>query len=249
MLGVQNIVNLTGGSIQGETTAFWSFDQITAWTSLTGTSYLGGSLALSFSGSTVGANGMDVTGFPAGLSDLYVYAIYNSGTTTWSTLGTIVGQGEPIYGGAHMPSGYTASALLWSGKVALGAFVGFQQVGNLVSIVPNGQLWTRVVLPGLNTRLYTSFSLASQIPINAKSVTLNQVSPGILGAPLSVAMDSIGTGQVVLYSLGSLLAVTPNPPYFEMPLTSPPLIYYIYTNAPTFFSDPAIQLNVIGWTI
>lgn len=68
------------------------------------------SFSETFNGATTGAGGMDTGSLPAS-GFVSIYAIYDPATGTPALLGTTASE-TPVYGGAHMPSGYTASALL-----------------------------------------------------------------------------------------------------------------------------------------
>ena len=156
--------NLSGSAAGGTKTASWTVDELVAETALGGLAYKGASLSLSFNGATTGAGGMDTGATPTS-ADLFIYAIFNPGTATWSTLGTTSGAGATIYGGANMPSGYTASALIWAGKTDGSAFIlKFGQRDRAISIA------TTVALNNGTANTPTSISLSSIVPINAKSV-------------------------------------------------------------------------------
>lgn len=108
-------VNLIGTAPGGTKTMSWTVDQITAATSLSGINYPGSLLTLSFNGSGTGANGMDTGSMPTS-GDIIIYAIYNPNTQVWSTLGCLSSTSNgPIYQGANMPSGYTASCQIFAG--------------------------------------------------------------------------------------------------------------------------------------
>ena len=88
-------------------------DQIFVGTSLSGQVYRLASLSKSINLATTGAGGMDTGTAPAS-GYVAIYAIYNPTTATSALLATnatssIVGE---VYGGANMPAGYTASALV-----------------------------------------------------------------------------------------------------------------------------------------
>lgn len=157
--------NLAGSSAGAVTTAAWTADELIAETALGGTVYRGASLTLAFDGAATGANGMDTGAMPVGGS-LYIYAIYNLTTATWATLGTTTGAGAAVYGGANMPTGYTASCLIWSGVTdGLGHISAFVQAARNIQIVPG------TVLSGGTATTYTSVSAASVVPANAKSIS------------------------------------------------------------------------------
>lgn len=138
-------------------------------------------MTLAFNGASTGAGGMDTGSMPANNS-LYIYAIYNPSLVTWSTLGTTAGSGSSVYGGSHMPAGYTASALIWSG-ITNGSsnFVGFNQYQNRIYLVsPVTVLNTSTI-----ASTFTSFSIASAVPVNAQLVS------GMVGTNYTGANPSI----------------------------------------------------------
>lgn len=78
-----------------------------------GLRYMIPSLNVTFTGTNTGANGMDTGGLPAS-GYVGIYAIWNPTTNTGAVLGVNASTTLPeIYGGANMPAGYTASALLF----------------------------------------------------------------------------------------------------------------------------------------
>lgn len=102
-------MNVTSAS----SSATFSADQIVVGTALNGLEYLLSSYSKTINLATTGAGGMDtgsapVSGFVA------LYAIYNPTTQTASILATNATStlAPTVYGGANMPAGYTASALI-----------------------------------------------------------------------------------------------------------------------------------------
>jgi hypothetical protein len=155
---------LAGSAAGGAKTASWTVDQITAVTTYGSTTYRGSTLSLSFNGATTGAGGMDAGGPPAS-GDLSVYAIYNPTTLTWSTLGCLGTTSKgTVYSGSHMPVGYTASVLLWSGVTDSSANIqAFLQEDR--AVYPK----LIVIASGLTATSATSLSLAAIVPANAKT--------------------------------------------------------------------------------
>jgi hypothetical protein len=173
-------IDLAGSAPGSTKTATWSAAEMVVETALAGFSYKGASLSLSFNGSLSGAGGMD-TGVMPTSADLNIYAIYNPTGNTWSTLGTIACNGR-VYSGSSMPSGYTASALIWSGKTdSAASLVAFVQVGRKVSISP-----AVVFSFPYGSAGWTAQSLASMCPANTKFIsgsmlygTIDALSPWV----------------------------------------------------------------------
>ena len=160
---VPQFVNVSGTAVKNAKTASWTAEQVVAVTGYGGAPYFGNGLSLSFNGANVGANGMDTGGMPTS-GDISIYAIYNPSTKTWATLGTVGGTSKgSAYTGSNMPSGYTASCLLFVGCCAtLGFYAAYTQENH---IVYGG---TQLFLNSGSATSYTSVSLAG-IPAAAKS--------------------------------------------------------------------------------
>lgn len=215
----------TGASAGAVQTASWTVPQIIAQTSINGTSYLGTGLSLSFNGAGTGAGGMDTGSMPSG-GALYIYAIYKPGTG-WSTLGTTTApsSGSPIYGGANMPAGYTASCLLWSGVTSGTNFVLFQQEGRRIDTG-----YITIISAGVGKASATSQSLSAAIPPNAMNVSgiFQQGQTTGTAQTLIVTSNSATTvGFNSSYTLGT--GITGNNSSFnyrDVPLITPQTIYY-----------------------
>jgi len=217
---------LKGSSWNSNKLASWTAEQITAAVSLGGISYTGLNLSLAFNGNTTGPNGMDTGSMPTA-NDLSIYAIYNPSTLTWSTLGCAgaVSNGT-IYTGAHMPAGYTASVLIWSGVTVAGVFNVFEQFGRTV--------WSggQVMVGGYADNTLHWCSCAVVCPLNATwHAGLLDITSGVSntiflcpGLPGSV----LGTlGQIGEQFLGSTyIGSTVNGNYGPMPFVNPQLLAY-----------------------
>ena len=143
---------------------------------------------------TTGAGGMDTGSAPVS-GYVALYAIYNPTTQTSALLAVnATSSAAPnVYGGANMPSGYTASALVsvWPTNGS-GQFIAGYQRDRRIS--RNG-----VTVLNSNTAQasYTSVSAASAIPLNAIAVSgsLAMTSTATGSAmTFNVAGDSVGSG-------------------------------------------------------
>lgn len=154
---------------------------------------------------TTGAGGMDTGAAPAS-GFVALYAIYDPATGTASILAVnATAAGAPnVYGGAHMPAGFTASALIsvWptngSGQLVAGV-----QRDRTIGILSGVALSTATPQASL-----TQLSIASIVPANARTVSGNlqatstaasnlnlTLSPGPAGlAEQSVQVDTSGAG-------------------------------------------------------
>jgi hypothetical protein len=202
--------NLIGSAPGGTKTASWTVEELSAEVTLGGTAYKGANLTLNFNGATTGANGMDTGSTPTS-ADLAIYAIYNPTTTTWATLGclpsaspgAVSGSVSPVYGGANMPAGYTASALIWVGKTDAGPnIIAFRQLGHEVEIAP-ALLYaggTTITPSGGAVNTWRSVSIAASVPaaaVAASGAVLGYaIGPGPGAGPLmfGVAVASTAAG-------------------------------------------------------
>lgn len=210
---VGHMRNLSGSAAGGTQTASWTVDELVAEVALGGLCYKGKSLSLSFNGAGTGANGMD-TGSPPISGDLYIYAIFNPTSVTWSTLGTTAGSGAAIYGGVNMPAGYTASALIWAGKTDGSRNVKqFHQVDRRISIQE------ATALSGGTAVTLTSVSLSSIVPVNAKAISGSVLNTNA-GSSTNVAGDNSGTGTGFVRGGGVNSS-------FALDLITPQVLFYL----------------------
>lgn len=147
-------------------TATLTADEIVVRTALGGPAFVLPSFSKTINLATNGAGGMD-TGSALAAGYVALYAIYNPTTGAAALLAANANAAAAgnIYGGANMPSGYTASALLavWPTAGANQFSQGLQQdrefarISSTVlnTITQNGSL--------------TSLSIAAAVPLNAKS--------------------------------------------------------------------------------
>jgi hypothetical protein len=101
-------MSITAAGASGTFTA----DQIVVGTALSGVVYKLSSYSQTINLGTTGAGGMDTGAAPVS-GFVSLYAIYNPATPATSILACAVASSTAsVYGGAHMPAGYTASALI-----------------------------------------------------------------------------------------------------------------------------------------
>ena len=105
--------NVRASANAGATTVTYTGDEFTVEVAAGGTAYKATNFSLTLNLATTGAGGMD-TGSATASGYVGVYMIYNPTANTFMLLGAMeAGVRLPtVYGGAHMPSGYTASALI-----------------------------------------------------------------------------------------------------------------------------------------
>lgn len=168
-------------------------DEIIVESALGGLRYCLSSLSKTINLATTGAGGMDtgsapVSGFVA------LYAIYNPTTDTAALLATnapsLVGN---VYGGANMPAGYTASALVTVVPTdATGKIKPVLVQGRVISIPITVALTSNTAVGAL-----TSISLSAVIPANAKAIAgeLSIASTSTSTVALTVAADANSLSQ------------------------------------------------------
>lgn len=185
--------------------ATFTADEIVLKSALGGLAYVLPSFSKAVNLGTTGAGGMDTGTAPAS-GYVALYAIYNPATGASALLAknaTSAKQSE-VYGGANMPSGYTASALVsvWPTNGS-GQFITGTQAGRTVArsnaVVLNSG--TVVASP-------TSLSISSAVPPNAIQV-LGSVgglpnsgqAAGTAAVTVAIFADAAGNGGS---SLGSI---------------------------------------------
>ncbi|WP_343577935.1 hypothetical protein [Pseudomonas sp.] len=146
------------------TTTSMTADEVVVETFLGGIRFCLANQNKSINISTVGVGGMDTGSAPIS-GYVGIYLIYNPTSSTSALLGVnATASALPlIYGGANMPSGYTASALIsvWPTNGS-GQFVSGTQLDREISIAQTNVLNTSTVQASL-----TSFSAAAAVPKNA----------------------------------------------------------------------------------
>lgn len=176
-------------------TATFSADEVVMETALGGAPYRIASFSHAVNISTTGVNGMD-TGTAPISGYVALYAIYNPTTSTSAILATNAtsARAPEIYGGANMPAGYTASALVsaWQTNSSGQFIVGFQE-GRRVNVGGLGVFST----VGQNAS-YIPFSLSNAAPKNAVAwwgqSNININAPAI--AALLIASNAAGVAAV-----------------------------------------------------
>lgn len=239
MGGFNGLIGNASGSTK---TASWTIKEIVAGTSA-GFSFKGTNLSLNFNGATTGAGGMDTGSVPTS-ADLNIYAIFNPTTNAWNTLGCTTYYGLN-YTGAHMPSGYTASILLWCGKTDSSAnIIQFVQVGYTVTIPEV----TALTLAGGGSIPVTALNIATWIPQAATFVSGSVdaiVQDGSADAFITLCSDSGG----LLGRQGLGISVTPvqfqsqHGSFTALPLPTPQTLFYSAVVTPDSTSQVTLLLS------
>lgn len=199
-------------------------DEIIVESALGGLRYCLSSFSKTINLATTGAGGMD-TGSAPNNGFVALYAIYNPTTLASALLAVNATAGivPEVYGGANMPAGYTASALV--AVVPTNGSGQIQQCGVLGRTVTRTQ---GVALSSTSAQgALTSLSLASFVPFNARStfVQLGMANANnACGFTFSAFPDSVPTGQAVtgLYA-GAGYGVNIS---YEVPIYTAQTIWY-----------------------
>ncbi|AOI98089.1 hypothetical protein [Burkholderia sp. LA-2-3-30-S1-D2] len=143
-------------------------DEVVVGSALGGKKYVLSSFSKTVNLATTGAGGMDTGSAPVS-GYVALYAIYNPSTGASALLArNATSAAQPnVYGGANMPSGYTASALVsvWPTNGS-GQFIQGCQADRSVSIAGINVLSTSTGQATL-----TPLSISGAVPPNAKSVS------------------------------------------------------------------------------
>lgn len=172
--------------------------------------------------SGVGAGGMDIGSSPSN-GFVAVYAIYNPVAGVVATLATnAVSAVQPeIYGGASMPAGYTASALIsvWPTDSS-GRFQAGIQIDRSISFV-GSNIYSGSAIGTLQNISSTSF------PKNARKISgrLQIGNSAASSASLEIYPDNLGVGGKVLAATlqaGTALAI----PFSDLQIYTPQNLFY-----------------------
>lgn len=198
-------------------TGTFTSSQVIVSNSATGRTYRIAGFSQAVNMATTGAGGMD-TGLAPISGYVAIYAIYNPTTATQGILAvdTTSATAPYIYGGASLPAGYTASALLsvWPTDASRNFIVGSQTKNTLKFAILYG-----VVLNGSNTQHASpiALSVSSALPKNAifcdgtvsiASTVSSALAMGLYtNAHTSPALTTF-TGSAYTYGFSNLMVTT-----------------------------------------
>lgn len=207
-------------------TAAFTADQVVVGTGLAGAMYRLTSFNKTINLATVGAGGMDTGAAPAS-GFVGLYAILNPATGASALLAVNATNSllPIIYGGANMPAGYTASALVsvWptnaSGQFAVGI-----QVEREINIATNTVFTTTATQASL-----TSFSIAAVVPRNAVTcrcdTTVGSSAAGS-GANAVICGTPFEVGRVAQGSTSPTAGATTVSSFPHIPIMNAQTLYY-----------------------
>ena len=244
---VGTVRNLVMSITAASATATLTADEITVETALGGTPFKLASFNKTINLATTGAGGMD-TGTAPTSGFVALYAIYNPTTQTSALLATNAATLQPnVYGGANLPAGYTASALVsvWPTNASKQFIVGYQNDRSIKMLA--------VTMLGTSTAAgsLTSLSIAGAVPLNAKTVsgTVGITFTTTAGTQLScaIASSSSALGQQVVGVGGAASTVnTINGVFADLNLVTAQTVFYIFSFGGGTGQSLVVQAN--GYT-
>jgi hypothetical protein len=221
-------------------TSTWTCDEIILSTGLGQSPVRLGGLNLTLNLSTTGAGGMDTGAAPAS-GFVGIYIIYNPTTQVTALLATNATSASvsEVYGGANMPSGFTASALVsvWPTNSSSQLKPGLGKDRNFYY-----QSAVAIFTATTGVATLTLQSIAAGVPFNGKGVTLAFGSTATGASPLpSISSDSVGTAANMfsasnLSNTRALPAGIPNQANiatFSVLIVTAQTIYWMETNLQT----------------
>jgi len=240
---VGSVRNLVMSVTTASASATLTADEIVVETALGGLRYCLPSFSKTINLATTGAGGMDtgsapVSGFVA------LYAIYNPTTGTAALLATNATSAiaPNVYGGANMPSGYTASALVsvWPTNSS-SQFVQGLQRDRLVNLQRATAVSSSSQVPS-----FTSVSISSIVPKNALSVGgwLSCTGASANNLTCNVASDATGLGyQQLAVSNGSANSYSYVTPFKELLIETAQTIYWLATVTAGTFTSAYVSID------
>ncbi len=182
------------------TTATFNADELIVQVGWGGRQYKLSGFSKTINLSVVGAGGMD-TGTAPATGYVALYAIYNptSGATAMLAVNATSAPAPEVYGGANMPAGYTASALVSVWGTSSGQFVVGHQIGRHIGIISN-QLYSTTG----SVLSYSGISLATAVPPNGKKANMQIVaSQTTPNTSIQLFLASTAEGVGAIYAISS----------------------------------------------
>lgn len=229
-------------------TATFSADQVVVATALNGVEYLIPNYSKTINLAVTGVGGMD-TGAAPNSGFVALYAIYNPVTGASSILATntTTTLAPSVYGGANMPAGYTASALLsvWPTSSAGLFLVGIQVDRSIFGVGGQAVSSTTQIA---NTSI-ASVSIASLVPKNAKTVAgALQINAASGSQNTQVNIYSFSNGGVSFQAAGYQAGQGQiSSQFVGFPLGAPQQIWWSCNTSTGAMNNAGIILN--GYTI
>lgn len=236
--------NLRASIASASSSATFTAVEVVVGTALGGKTYRLSSYNLTVNLATVGAGGMDTGSAPVN-GYVAIYAIHNPSSGAVHILATnaTLTLAPEIYGGANMPAGYTASALLAVLPTNGSGQFPITSVFNRSVYIP-----LVTVLNIVANRALSPLSISSAVPINAIEIwgELELTSAAVATTNMSISISGTdGTGQqVVGSSVNASGNIVGN--YSGVPLVSQQVIN---AAASTSGASPNFKIYVGGYKI
>ena len=221
-------------------TATFTADELIVGIALGGLQYRLGSFSKTINLATTGAGGMDTGTVPAS-GYVALYAIYNPTTQASALLAvnTTSSIAPAIYGGANMPAGYTASALVSVWRTTSSQFViGYQQDRKIDIARANAFVGSS------NNSSQVALSISGYVPSNAKMIYGD------------VYYNSTSSGDSLLFSLSPTSGIVgqlffrgvpnANQAMYKINIQIAQSVYYSNTGAS---SSPVFAISLSGYEI
>ncbi|WP_446333584.1 hypothetical protein ACRHQP_00305 [Burkholderia pseudomallei] len=237
--------NLAMSVTAASATATMTADQIIVASALNGQTFILPSFNKTVNLATTGAGGMDADSAPVS-GYVALYAIYNPTTGTSALLAkNATSAVQPnVYGGANMPAGYTASALVsvWptngSGQFA----VGFQR-DRSVSISSVTALSSSTVQGSP-----TSLSISSAVPPNATGVSGTIAASSTAAATTSLQVNPIASINVGIQGVNCSTTAASGGgnscTFRNLQISTQQTIYYTSSNSA---GTPTFTIAIMGY--
>ncbi|MCM2544888.1 hypothetical protein [Burkholderia glumae] len=238
--------NLTMNIAAAGTSGSMTADEIIVETALGGIRYCLANFSQSIDLATVGAGGMDTGAAPA-CGYVALYAIYDPVTGACALLASNATSAvaPSVYGGANMPAGYTASALVsvWPTDSS-GRLVAAFQVDRSVSIANQPVLSTSTTASSP-----TYLSIAAVVPKNARKVSGSIQAATNEPSNVNVFVYETASSKVGLQGLSfssssssSVFSIG----FRDLSITIPQVIFY---SAASSASGSSCYIDVCGYWI
>lgn len=242
---VGSVRNLVMSIAAASSTATMAADEIIVETQLGGIPFRLANFNTSINLATIGAGGMD-TGAPPISGYVAIYAIFNPTTGAGALMATNATTtiAPSVYGGANMPTGFTASALVsvWPTTAGEQFKVGLQ-IDRVILILGGTALTTSTT-----QATPTALSISGFVPPNARSASGTMSVSSTSATPntsLVLSSTSLGFGgQGVNDSMGATGGISVN--YNKLPILTAQTIFY--TAAETS-GAPTFVIGVTGYEI
>ena len=226
-------------------TATFTADELIVETALGGQTFRLGSFSKTINLATTGAGGMDTGAAPVS-SFVALYAIYNPTTQTAALLAVNAATLAPnIYGGANMPAGYTASALIsvWPTNASSQLGIGFQS-DRTIAVPAVSVLNTSATAGSL-----TPLSITSAVSLNAKFISgyLSVSSTALASFTFSLFPSSTVNGGAQTFTWGAVPAAAGQVNGFSsLQVVNPGAIGYVTVCSA---GTPTLQININAYVI